>query len=95
LAVHESGGGTRSKGWLNLTGPEGQALRAVTVGQAVYAEWLRGFGNLLIIYHGDGYISLYGNSEALLSPVGAKGRRRPDSGAGRRKRWRPGNRRIL
>jgi septal ring factor EnvC (AmiA/AmiB activator) len=70
-------------------------VRAVTAGQVVYAEWLRGFGNLLIIDHGDGYMSLCGNSEALLSPVGAKGRRGPDSGAGRRKRWQPGNRRIL
>ena len=47
-------------------------MRAVAAGQVVYAEWLRGFGNLLIIDHGDGYMSLYGNNEALLSPVGAR-----------------------
>jgi murein hydrolase activator len=47
-------------------------VRAVAAGQVVYAEWLRGFGNLLIIDHGDGYMSLYGNNEAPLSPVGAK-----------------------
>jgi septal ring factor EnvC (AmiA/AmiB activator) len=70
-------------------------VRAAAVGQVFHAEWLRGFGNLLIIDYEDGYMSLYGNSEALLSPVGVKGRSRPDSGAGRRKRWRPGNRRIL
>ena len=66
-----SGGGPRWKGWL-IRCPGGQAVRAVAAGQVVYAEWLRGFGNLLIIDHGDGYMSLYGNNEALLSPVGAK-----------------------
>jgi septal ring factor EnvC (AmiA/AmiB activator) len=34
----------------------------------VYADWLRGFGNLLILDHGKGYMSLYANNEALLSP---------------------------
>jgi septal ring factor EnvC (AmiA/AmiB activator) len=68
FAVHESGGGTRGKKWLiRCTG--GLAVRAAAVGQVVYAEWLRGFGNLLIIDHGDGYMSLFGDSEALLSPV--------------------------
>ena len=66
-----TGGGPRWKGWL-IRCPEGQAVRAVAAGQVVYAEWLRGFGNLLIIDHGDGYMSLYGNNEALLSPLGAK-----------------------
>jgi septal ring factor EnvC (AmiA/AmiB activator) len=47
-------------------------VRAVAAGQVVYAEWLRGFGNLLIIDHGGGYMSLCGNNESLLSPVGAK-----------------------
>jgi septal ring factor EnvC (AmiA/AmiB activator) len=47
-------------------------VRAVAAGQVVCAEWLRGLGNLLIIDHGDGYMSLCGNNEALLSPVGAR-----------------------
>jgi septal ring factor EnvC (AmiA/AmiB activator) len=34
--------------------PRGQVVRAATVGQVVDAEWLRGFGNLLIIDHRDG-----------------------------------------
>ncbi|MGH8850954.1 MAG: murein hydrolase activator EnvC family protein [Casimicrobiaceae bacterium] len=66
-----SGGGTRWKGWF-IRCPAGQAVRAIAAGQVVYAEWLRGFGNLLIIDHGDGYMSLYGYNEALLSTVGAK-----------------------
>jgi len=44
-------------------------VRAVAAGQVVYAEWLRGFGNLLIIDHGGGYMSLCGNNESLLSPA--------------------------
>ena len=31
----------------------------------MFAEWLRGFGNLVIVDHGDGYMSLYGNNDAL------------------------------
>jgi murein hydrolase activator len=36
----------------------------------VFADWLRGFGNLLIIDHGDSYMSLYGNNETLYKQVG-------------------------
>jgi len=36
----------------------------------VFADWLRGFGNLLIIDHGKGYMSLYGNNETLYKQVG-------------------------
>ena len=48
----------------------GQAVRAVADGQVVFADWLRGFGNLLILDHGNGYMSLYGNNESLLKSVG-------------------------
>ncbi|MCC7486213.1 MAG: peptidoglycan DD-metalloendopeptidase family protein, partial [Burkholderiales bacterium] len=50
----------------------GQEVRAVAAGQVVYADWLRGFGNLLILDHGDGYMSLYGNNESLLRRVGER-----------------------
>jgi septal ring factor EnvC (AmiA/AmiB activator) len=36
----------------------------------VFADWLRGFGNLLIVDHGNGYMSLYGNNETLFKQVG-------------------------
>jgi septal ring factor EnvC (AmiA/AmiB activator) len=36
----------------------------------VFADWLRGFGNLLILDHGDGYMSLYGNNESLFKQTG-------------------------
>lgn len=48
----------------------GQAVKAVAAGRVVFADWLRGFGNLLIIDHGRGYMSLYGNNETLYKQVG-------------------------
>lgn len=48
----------------------GQEVKAVAAGQVVFADWLRGFGNLLIVDHGKGYMSLYGNNETLYKQVG-------------------------
>ena len=50
----------------------GEMVRAVADGQVVYADWLRGFGNLLILDHGKGYMSLYAHNEGLLRQVGEK-----------------------
>jgi len=36
----------------------------------VFAEWMRGFGNLLIVDHGAGYLTIYGNNESVLKAVG-------------------------
>jgi len=47
-----------------------QPVYAVAPGKVIFADWLRGFGNLLIIDHGLGYMSLYGNNEALYKQVG-------------------------
>ncbi len=48
----------------------GHSVHAVADGQVVFADWLRGYGNLLILDHGNGYMSLYGNNESLLKQVG-------------------------
>ena len=48
----------------------GQPVHAVADGNVVYADWLRGYGNLLILDHGNGYLSLYGHNESLLKTVG-------------------------
>jgi septal ring factor EnvC (AmiA/AmiB activator) len=56
-------------GWF-LRVPANQPVKAVAAGRVVYADWLRGFGNLLIIDHGQGYMSLYGNNETLYKQVG-------------------------
>lgn len=48
----------------------GSEVRTVARGHVVFADWLRGFGLLLIIDHGDGYMSLYGHNEALYKETG-------------------------
>lgn len=45
-------------------------VKAVHYGRVVFANWLRGFGLLTIVDHGDGYMSLYGNSSSLLTSPG-------------------------
>ena len=64
------GGGLLWKG-LFIAAPAGHEVKAIAAGRVVFADWLRGFGNLLIIDHGDGYMSLYGNNESLYKQVGA------------------------
>jgi septal ring factor EnvC (AmiA/AmiB activator) len=61
--------GTEAKG-VFIRAPEGQPVRAVAGGRVVYAEWMRGFGNLLILDHGEAYLSIYANNESLLKQVG-------------------------
>jgi septal ring factor EnvC (AmiA/AmiB activator) len=61
--------GTTWKG-LFIRAATGETVRAVGDGRVVYADWLRGFGNLLILDHGKGYMSLYANNEGLLRQVG-------------------------
>ena len=55
---------------LFIKSSEGSEVKSVATGRVVFADWMRGFGNLLIIDHGDGYMSLYGNNQALLRKVG-------------------------
>ena len=62
-------GGTTWKGWF-IKAPSGTPVQAVAAGRVVFADWLRGFGNLLIVDHGSGFMSLYGNNDALLQQVG-------------------------
>jgi len=49
---------------------EGDAVHAISKGRVAFADWLRGFGLLLIIEHGDGYMSLYGHNRSLYKDVG-------------------------
>jgi septal ring factor EnvC (AmiA/AmiB activator) len=50
----------------------GADVQVVAAGRVVFADWLRGFGNLLVIDHGEGFLSVYGNNESLLAEVGAR-----------------------
>ena len=68
-------GSPRSDSGLNWKGlfiaaRPGEEVHAIAAGRVVFADWLRGFGNLLIIDHGDSYMSLYGNNETLYKQVG-------------------------
>jgi septal ring factor EnvC (AmiA/AmiB activator) len=63
------GGGVSWKG-LFIRAGQGAAVKAIAAGQVVFAEWLRGFGNLIIVDHGEGYMSLYSNNESLYKQVG-------------------------
>lgn len=62
------GGGTW-KG-LFIRAGAGSEVKAVANGRVVFADWMRGFGNLLIVDHGDSYLSIYGNNDSLLKQVG-------------------------
>ena len=49
---------------------EGTAVNVIASGRVIYSDWLRGFGLLIIIDHGDGYLSLYGRNQSLLEEEG-------------------------
>jgi len=49
---------------------EGADIHAVTWGKVVYAEWLRGYGLLIIIDHGQGYMTLYAFNQSLYKHIG-------------------------
>ena len=61
--------GRRSSGLL-LAAKSGTPVHAIAHGRVVFADWLRGYGLMIIVDHGDGYLSLYGCNETLLKDVG-------------------------
>jgi septal ring factor EnvC (AmiA/AmiB activator) len=70
-----SNGGVSSEGeheshGVLIAAASGSDVHAVSHGRVVFADWLRGFGLLIIVDHGDGYLSLYGYNESLLKDVG-------------------------
>jgi septal ring factor EnvC (AmiA/AmiB activator) len=69
FGAQRSDGGPSWKG-VFIRSPAGQEVRAVATGRVVFADWLRGFGNLLIIDHGKSYLTIYGNNESVLKQVG-------------------------
>ena len=64
------GGEINWTGWLLQTSP-GTEVRAIAHGRVAYSDWLRGYGMLTIVDHGDGVMSLYGHNESLIHEVGA------------------------
>jgi septal ring factor EnvC (AmiA/AmiB activator) len=61
--------GLRWQGWLIGAG-SGTDVKAIAYGRVAYADWLRGYGLLMIIDHGDGFMSLYANNESLIRELG-------------------------
>ena len=53
-----------------IQAPAGRHVRAISGGRVAFADWLRGLGNLIIIDHGNSYLSLYGHNESLYKSAG-------------------------
>jgi septal ring factor EnvC (AmiA/AmiB activator) len=68
-AASQGAAGADNHGVL-IAAPEGGEVHAVSHGRVVFADWLRGYGLLLIVDHGEHYLSLYGCNETLLKDVG-------------------------
>ena len=67
-------GAKRSEGpnWkgLFIKAAEGTEIRASAAGEVIFSDWMRGFGNLIIIDHGAQYMTIYGNNQSLLKRPG-------------------------
>ncbi len=57
---------------LFIKASEGAEVRAVAAGEIIFADWMRGFGNLLVVDHGGQYMTIYGNNQSLLKRPGDK-----------------------
>ena len=68
------GDGRRSTGVL-IEAAAGTPVTAVADGKVVYSDWMTGYGMILIVDHGNGYMSLYAHNESLLRDMGSRVRR--------------------
>ena len=66
--------GRRSDGVL-IAAPAGTVVKAVADGTVVFSDWMTGYGNIVIVDHGNGYMSLYAHNDGLLRGVGDAVRR--------------------
>lgn len=55
---------------IDIRAERGEPIRAVCVGKVVFAEWFKGYGNMMIIDHGDGFHTVYASAEELFKQVG-------------------------
>lgn len=63
-------GGEKFHNGIDIAADEGAPIPAVWQGQVVYASWYEGFGNTVILGHGNGYYTLYGHCSQLLVTSG-------------------------
>jgi lipoprotein NlpD len=64
-----SGFGPRGSGFhdgIDIAAPEGTPIRAIEAGEVIYSDQLRGYGNMVILRHGDGIVSVYAHNEVNL-----------------------------
>jgi len=64
-----AGGGLKWNGVV-LSAPRGREIRSIYHGRVVFADWLAGMGLLVIVDHGEGYMSLYGYNETTMKLAG-------------------------
>lgn len=64
-------GGISSRGIL-IQSQEGASVKAVADGQVIYADWLKGYGWVIVLDHGAGFMSLYGHNQSLLKQPGSR-----------------------
>ena len=67
--MRDEGSGLKWRGII-IDAKEGRDVQAIAHGRVAFSDWLRGYGLLLIIDHGDGYMSLYGYNQSLYREVG-------------------------
>ena len=65
-----AGGGNMKWNGVVLAAPRGQEVRAVYHGRVAFADWLAGMGLLVIVDHGEGFMTLYGYNETILKNAG-------------------------
>lgn len=73
--INNKFGTRRAQGRLKWNGvlikaPSGQVVRAIHGGRVVFSDWIRSYGLLLIIDHGNGYLSLYGHNQSIYKEAG-------------------------
>lgn len=71
FGAHLASGQATSHG-VHIQAPAGTEVHAVARGRVVFADWLRGFGLLIIIDHGSGFMTLYGENSSLYKAVGER-----------------------
>ncbi|WOH36653.1 peptidoglycan DD-metalloendopeptidase family protein [Thalassotalea fonticola] len=67
--------GTKKQGYLRwkgvlLNAGVGKSIKTIHNGTVLFADWLKGYGLVIVIDHGEGYMSLYGHNQTLLKGVG-------------------------
>lgn len=57
---------------ISIAAPQGSEIRSVFDGQVIFADYFKGYGNMVIIDHGGGYFSLYGHASRISKKVGSQ-----------------------